>query len=247
MQVDAVILSGGKIKDYDTDIPKGILPVNGRPMVNIIVEAARECSDIEKIYVVAEENMAKKIVGADRIIISNGSMVENLFNALNDVDKKKKTLVISGDIPLLTSEAISDFIQICLAKNAQGYYPIVPKEVVEKKYSQTKRTYVKVREGTFTGGNLILIEPQVLLENKELIERIFSYRKSPVKLAKILGIKVIIKLIFKRLKIKEAEDLLSRLAGEKIVTVVSQYPEIGIDVDKIEDLKMVEEYMRNRV
>jgi hypothetical protein len=119
------------------------------------------------------------------------------------------------------------------------YYPIISKSEVEKKYSSTRRTYVGLKDGVFTGGNLFLLNPDVYKKCVENGQKIIQLRKSPLGLCRLLGIGFVVKFLLRSLTLAEAERKVSQLLGMiDGVVVVSKYPEVGVDVDKPGDLEL---------
>ena len=72
----------------------------------------------------------------------------------------------------------------------------------------------------------------------ELIGRLYAARKNPVKLAALLGIGFLFGLVTGRLRIAQLEARASQLVGGRVSAVISTYPELGFDVDKLEDLNL---------
>lgn len=77
-----------------------------------------------------------------------------------------------------------------------------------------------------------------------MIAQAVAMRKNPLKLSRLLGFKFILKLLFNRLSMAEIEERVRLILGFRGVAVVSPYPEVGIDVDKPQDLALVEETFR---
>lgn len=246
MKVDALILGGGsseKITLGKTPI-RALLEIKGRPMLDYVVTALKVSPSINKIVLVIPSSSAQKNWG-DRvkIVIGNGSITQNIQTGFSHLDQDKPVLTLSSDIPLITSQAVEDFLARCEKKQAQVYYPIIPREVVEEKFPGTKRTYVSLKEGSFTGGNLVLILPAVIKENAALVEKVFGLRKSPLGLARILGFKHILKFLARRLSLEEVERKVSVLIKARGCAIIAPYPEIGVDVDKDSDFELVKEIL----
>lgn len=246
--IDAIVLAGaantGKLREVSSASSEAMIPVHGRPMVSYVVNALLDSSDIGRIIVVGPAELRDLDYGErnERILYipSGSTMVENLLSAVDHVSGQHRVLVVTSDIPLLTSEAVSDFIKRCKEVDADIYYPIVSKETNEAKYPGVQRTYVKLKEGTFTGGNLALVAPSALSKGRRVIEQAFLMRKKPVKLARLLGFRFIIKFVFNRLSLHEIEARATDILGCSGRAVVSPYPEVGIDVDKPSDLEVAE-------
>ena len=79
-----------------------------------------------------------------------------------------------------------------------------------------------------------------------MIAQAVAMRKNPLKLSRLLGIKFIVKFLFNRLTLAEIEERVRLILGFRGVGVVSPYPEVGIDVDKPQDLALVEESFKAR-
>lgn len=247
--IDAIVLAGaantGKLREVSSASAEAIIPVAGRPMLWYVVNALHQSTQIGRVIVVGPPEVAQIDYGpgAQRVVHlpSGSSMVENLLRAVDYVKGESRVLVVTSDIPLLTAEAVDDFIERCKATEADIYYPIVSKETNEAKYPGVQRTYVKLLEGTYTGGNLALVAPEALIRGRRVIEQAFLMRKKPIKLARLLGFRFILKFILNRLSLHEIEQRVTDILGCSGRAVVSPFPEVGIDVDKPSDMQVVEQ------
>lgn len=243
MKVDALVLAGGSSKNLESEgVPtKASIKIDGRPMVEYVIDSLKKSKFVGKIAVVASPMSQANswLSKADLFVTSTGTLTENMSLGLSTLDSPYPVLIISSDVPLITTEAIDDFINRCEDKSAEFFYPIISKEVVEASFPTVKRTYASLREGIFTGGNMGLVNAQVILQNMETVERAYQLRKSPVKLLWILGLRFVLKFIFHRLTITELEEAVSRLLNFKSRAIPTLYPQIGVDVDKISDLDTV--------
>ncbi|GAJ23732.1 unnamed protein product, partial [marine sediment metagenome] len=97
-------------------------------------------------------------------------------------------------------------------------YPVITKENIIKKYPETERTYIKMKEGVFCGGNIVFFKPDVFFQNKKLIKELFDNRKATWKYAKILGLKFILKFLFKALTLEEIEKRVTDILGYNSVS-----------------------------
>ena len=147
-------------------------------------------------------------------------------------------LVVSGDLPLLTVAAVEDFVAQAAAAEADFAYPIIPKEVCEARFPGGKRTYVRLRDGTFTGGNAVAVTRDFTTRRRALITGIYTARKSPVKLASFFGLGFIIGVASGRLSISQIEARASRIIGGRAKAIISRHAELGFDVDKLADLEV---------
>jgi hypothetical protein len=171
-------------------------------------------------------------------------MIANLLQAVETLRlaEDEYLLISACDIPFLTPGAIDDFLENCIP-GSHVYYPIVRRAACEQRFPGVKRTYARLREGTFTGGNLFLVQVKVLQPLAEQIERFFLLRKSPLRLAQLLGYgllgRFLLSSLFGTLPLRVLERRVEELAGIRVKAVISNYAEIGTDIDKVGDLMLV--------
>ncbi|MHB8840502.1 MAG: nucleotidyltransferase family protein [Candidatus Aquicultor sp.] len=237
--VDAIILAGGSAKGLAEVPAKGLVPVNGRPMFEYVVDALSRCQDIDRICVVLPvEHSLNGVAAKADVITATGSLPGVAKAGIDFLGAKSQVLILSTDIPLISPEAISDFLGRCSKRKADIYYPIVKYGESEKRFPEVKRTYVKVKEGRFTGGNLVLVEPEFVNKNVALIERMYELRKKPVKLAQVLGIMFLFRFVLGLLSIGQVEQRVGRLTRSTCMAIITPFIEIGVDVDKESDLQL---------
>lgn len=208
-------------------------------MVDFVAEALNNSPSVGQVVVVGPEELnylKEKKVSA---VIPNGdTLMENLRRGLACFKPDELVLVATADIPLLTPEAVEDFLAQSRNHPADFYYSIIEKGVGEAKYPQSNRTYVRLKDGTFTGGNLLLLYPRILEQGWEWAEKMYRLRKEPIKMCRLLGWGFFIKLLLGRLSISSLEKRFEELLKAKGKAIISPYPEVGIDVDKPADYEL---------
>lgn len=252
MNVEAVVLAGadnqGKLGGVSDVEHEALIPVNGRPMVHYVLDALEESRAVKRIAVVGPVSQLRSTEREGIDVIQAGeTMVENLRIGVDRLEPKGPVLVVTSDIPLIRAEAIDDFLKRCRETRAEIYYPIVRKETNERAFPGVKRTYVHLKDGIFTGGNLALLDPKVIPACEDVIAQAVAMRKKPWKLSRMLGFIFIVKLLSRQLTLAEIEERVERILGFRGVGVESPYPEVGIDVDKPEDLALVEKAISGRI
>ncbi|NLC52816.1 MAG: NTP transferase domain-containing protein [Firmicutes bacterium] len=241
--VEAIVLGGGRntgsLKNLDPTPYEAGIRINNRPMVEYIIEVLDGMEEIERILVVIPPGIIVPEKWAKVKIVAPGeSMIDSLVRAVQQTNPGDHVLVVASDIPFITKEAIRDFLDSCRRRPADVYYSFVPKAAVLQKYPSTKRTYVRLKEGVVTGGNIMLIRPQILVDCRDRIEQAIALRKHPVKLCRLLGFMFMLKLIAGQLRIEEIEARVAVILNVKGAGIRSLYPEIGVDVDKPSDLAL---------
>ncbi|RDV84627.1 nucleotidyltransferase family protein [Ammonifex thiophilus] len=244
----AIVLAGapneGRLREVSSAPFEALIEVGGKPLAAYVLDALLATEDISRIVVVAPEQLAQVYPRNDRLtfIPPKGKLLENLSSALPPVADAPKVLVVTGDLPLLTPAAIGAFLGLCRSK-AEVYYPIIPRSVLERCYPGIKRTYVRLREGVFTGGNVGLARPAALARCLKQAEKLVAYRKNPLRLAWLLGPGFLFRFLAGKLSLAEAERKASELLGVQGKAVIAEIPEIGFDVDKPSDLALVRRLM----
>jgi molybdopterin-guanine dinucleotide biosynthesis protein A len=245
-KMDALILAGsvnnGKLKECSPVVNEALIPIGDKAMVQYVVEAITKSAKIDRAIIVGPAELFRPLfVQNDKMLFAMGgeTIIKGVLNGLK-LASSKKVLIATSDIPLLTPEAVDMFIDDCLKhQDVELFYPIVPKEVNDREFPGVKRTYVNLKDGIFTGGNIFLVNQEIVPKCAAKAEKMVSLRKSPLALAKLIGIGFIIKFLLRQLTIKEAENRVSKLLGVAGKAIVSPYPQIGVDVDKPSDLELV--------
>ncbi|SEF38705.1 MobA-like NTP transferase domain-containing protein [Caloramator fervidus] len=240
--VNALILAGDRGKD---GTPKALIKIKDRYMIEFLIEALKSSGVVKNIYVVGDEILNNKIGHlVDGFIKSKGEMFENLRFGIKVIgDFETPVLACTSDIPLVKGEAVKEFVLECQKLNLDVGYPIIDKRLNDEKYPDVRRTYVKLKEGTFTGGNLAYINPKVIDRATKKVEELIAYRKKPLKMARVLGVNFLVKLALGILSLDAVEKKICDMFKVKGKAILTKYPEIGNDVDKPEDIEFVKRYV----
>ncbi|HAH97265.1 MAG TPA: 4-diphosphocytidyl-2C-methyl-D-erythritol kinase, partial [Firmicutes bacterium] len=222
--------------------------IAGHPMVWYVLKALREIAAIERIVVVGPVQQLSehsREMGCE-IVEGGKSMVESLENGLTAIGNSSAVLVTTCDIPLITAQALEDFLKRCDEREAELYYSVVSRDDNDKAYPEVQRTYVRLRDGVFTGGNVVLVKrPEMVGELKTILNQAVAFRKQPVKMCRLLGLSFLVKLIAGKLTIAEIENRVRKMLHLDGACIISPYPEIGIDVDKPSDLELAKKVLNS--
>ncbi|TDX51271.1 NTP transferase domain-containing protein [Orenia marismortui] len=242
MGIDAIVLAGAKNNGDLSKISKekyeALIEINGKKMIKYLLDTLDDTDLIDNIIVVGPEEMSKEKI--DKFIPCQNSLLGNIKLGLQTA-KSPYSLIFTADIPLITVEAIHQFLAKCDGDKAAFYYPVIRKEFMEISFPNSKRTYCTLEEGVFTGGNIFLVNNEVLLRQEDILSKILNWRKKPWKLAYLLGFKFIIKLLSGNLSINLIEEEIYKLTGYTGKAIILDYPEVGFDIDKPEHFNLIEE------
>lgn len=249
MKVDAVVLAGGEGAIIDPTVStKGLVPIAGRPMIEWVVDALRASESIGEIAVVVptSEGMGDWVDKVEHLVISDANFIENAIAGCDVFRDKEYVLGATGDLPALTPSAIDDYVERSIASGAEVTYPLVRAEDMEAQFPGSQRTYVKVAGGPVTGGNMMVMVPDVVSRNREVVQALFDTRKSPVAMARVIGIPFIFKYITGRLRVDDVERKMGQLLGGKCAAIYTTHASIGADVDKPIDVVVAERVLYKR-
>ncbi len=252
MKFDVIVLAGGKgIKGSLTFFtPKALVKINNKHMIEYVTDAFLEVENLKNIIVVGDKKELDKIfnkIEKITVLQQEGSMLGNINKAIKFLEiTEGRVLIATSDIPLITKQSIEDFIELCKDFQYDFYLPLVNMEDYQKKFSSTKRTWLYLKEGVFTTGNICMINPNVFLKESKRINQIFENRKSPFKIINMIGIIFLLKFIFRMLSVKEVEKKVKKISGFDAKAIYIKYPEISFDVDKASDLEFIKKYLTNR-
>ncbi|AGB40113.1 molybdopterin-guanine dinucleotide biosynthesis protein A [Halobacteroides halobius DSM 5150] len=245
--LDAIILAGGKnegsLKKISSQKYEALIDINGQAMVEYVIKTLEQVSIIDKIIGVGPSRLKSK--GINTLVPDQNNLLKNIKWGLQTA-KSPYVLLVTSDIPLITVEAIDSFLAQCENIDCAFYYPIIPKNDMQNMFPQAEKTYFKLAEGIFTGGNLFLVNRKVVLKHQEKIKEIIKWRKNPWKLVRMLGPKFIFKYWIRTLSISEVEDRINDLLGYPGRGIILPYPEVGFDVDHINQFKIIKDIYANR-
>lgn len=243
--IDALVLAGspnnGALKNFCRESYEALIKIGPYSMVNYVVNALKNSGQVGRIVVVGPPEVKKVISPEVHWVPSGSTLMENIQRGGDLMEQH--FLLATCDIPLLNPGAVTGFLSLCGDRSADLYFPLVPRQAVEEKYPGAKRTYIRFKEGVFTGGNLFLVNPRAVKQCLVIGQELVDLRKNPLALARRVGISLFIKLLLRVLAIQEVEERASRLLGIQGRAVICPYPEVGMDVDKPADLQVVRRVM----
>lgn len=147
-------------------------------------------------------------------------------------------LVTTVDHALLQPEWITRFLADIPA-SADVAALLAPEAAVRAAAPDTIRSYMKFRDGRYSGCNLFYLRNERALAVIDLWRQVETHRKQPWKIAAMLGPGMLLGYLLGRLTLDEAVRRLGRKAGVTAVAVRTPYGLAAVDVDKPADLDLV--------
>ena len=230
----AVVLGGSNPNDafaQEGITTKALYPVGGKPLASYVLAALNASASVSQ-YIYVGDSTPELRALTSQTLTSGATLASSLQIGLDAALKMQpeRILVISADLLWLTEEAVDTFITD--APDAALVYPIIAREVAERQFPGQKRTYAKLKEGTFTGGNALLLEPHIIPTLLPFVNRAYEKRKNPLSLVRLLGLGFVLKLLTGRLRIGRLERRVSDLLGMRVRAYLCQDASLGADVDE---------------
>jgi GTP:adenosylcobinamide-phosphate guanylyltransferase len=203
--IDAIVLAGTHTNPRRLigGRNKGFLEVGGRALVRHVVDALLGASSIAEIFVVGPvEKLGLALRGVParvRTVQQEGKMLSNTWAAIYASEARhgkedprlvhqRPLLIVSCDLPLISSRAIDDFVERCAAEDRAAREPyamlcgvadepgVTPFHPSEEK-TGIERPFVETSFGRLRLANIYVARPRHLA-HQEFLQTGFSYRKA---------------------------------------------------------------------
>lgn len=240
--VTAVVLAGGGAADRVASsagvAAKALVPLDGAPMAAYVLSALRDSGVIGRvIYVGPSDPGVRPLV--DHVVPAGLRMVDSLAMGLGTGlalgEPEERLLIVTADIPWWRAEGVRGYLTE--APDVDLVYPVVAAETANAAFPQQRRTFVRLRDGRFTGGNAVLLKPGVVTALLPLMDKAFAARKAPWRLAALVGLDLVWALLTGRASFERVEARVSRLLGAQARVFVSDDAGIATDIDEPSQLE----------
>ncbi len=253
--VAAAVLAGGAATDRVAvagGAPcKPLVEVEGKPFVAWVTEALMAASSAGPIVVVEGPTAPISACGvplAVPIVTAAGpAFIDTMTAAAHAHPDADRLLLATGDLAMLTPQAVDGFVASCQDPAAEVSYPLVRLEEFDRAFPGRAKSPVRLREGRFIGANLVMVSRRFILEEGPVIARTFAERKSKAGMAMIFGFGFVLRLALGLLAVADLERRASEMLGTVVRAVPVPWPEIAFDADDPDDLELVRTYRRRRL
>jgi GTP:adenosylcobinamide-phosphate guanylyltransferase len=246
----AIILAAGRGPDDPMAkafgvLHKAALPIAGKPMLQWVLDALDQTAILKPFLVVIDDRAALQNFSDIEILPAQNSAPASAIAAIQHL-KSFPILVTTGDHPLLTPAMVNIMLDQATANGADVSVGLATAEIINAKYSETKRTYFNLGGTRVSGCNLFAITSARGLKIFERWQHLEKNRKRPWKLVSAFGVKPIIWFALGQLTPQRAFDYMSQRLGIKILPVFLPFAEAAIDVDKPADHVLAERILKQR-
>lgn len=223
---------------------KALLDMNGRTMLERVVDALQAAETIGEIVVVGlGSDLGMTFQKPVYHLEDHGSLLKNALAGINKIrelhPETKLVLLCSADIPTITSAIVDDFIQKCAPYDKGIVYNFVDKPTMEARFPHSNRTYVKLKDALIAGGDMTLIQADLVDSNQEVWEAVTNARKHAWQLARVIGFRFLFKFLIRQLSFADIEQTAERITGRPGQIMLNPHAEIAMDADKPEQVQLL--------
>jgi molybdopterin-guanine dinucleotide biosynthesis protein A len=264
---NVVILAGGvnTISLYEGYVPgpKALLPYEGKASIEYVLDALDAVPNIGQICIEGPREQLQKALshrrGYDRLSFINGgaTFLDSLIVGLKQFRSSRSVMFVTADLPLITPEAIREFITASSEPQDSGEQSVhvaaVPRKFYTGPYLKFTKPFNRFRDIHICHGNLFIVDTD-LLDNQDLrkrVTRMYNGRKSilsrlafgwKIALTYLIGVDLL-----HILTLRYMAEFASRFLGVKIVPVLIPHPEVTMDVDEPKDYRFVRAEIQKQV
>jgi molybdopterin-guanine dinucleotide biosynthesis protein A len=226
---------------------KALVQIDGEPMLTRVVRSVCALGNIETPIVLAQDSAALTVAaqaGGRVEMHQSGNGISTSILALADQADIWPALITTADHPLLTPEMLSYFL-----KNASGCdvaVGMVERGALLSAYPDNKRTWLKFRDGHWSGANLFALNSERARRALSLWAEAEQDRKKVWKLFLHFGPWLAVRALTRTIGLAEALMKAGDRLGISVRLVSLPFAEAAIDVDKPSDHALATDILMRR-
>ncbi|SLN76213.1 nucleotidyltransferase family protein [Oceanibacterium hippocampi] len=258
-KIDILVLAGSRAANDPVAAAAGVAykclaPVAGRTMLLRVVDALLAWPGTGRIGLVLDDpstidslDELAPLIAAGRLVTipARATPAESVRAAASEY-LSPPLLITTGDHPLLKPEWLTRVV----AEAEQGNYDVAAalarETTIRSRFPESRRTYLKFSDGPASGCNLFVVRTERGLEAIAFWRRVEQERKKPWRMARKVGLGLLFRYLLGRLSSGAAMAYLSARLELRAGLVFLDDAEAAVDVDKPDDLALVERIIAAR-
>ena len=227
---------------------KALIPIAGEPMLLRPLRALLQSRSVTAVRIMTQDPEKLAPVLPNRrgwsVEPSSGTIAETIEGICAEEHVRWPLLVTTADHALLDAAMIDQFCGE--AEGADLAIGVVTKSALEGRLPQSRRTWIGLRHGKYTGANLFALGGPKALKAVELWRSVEQDRKKGWRLLLALGWPGLLALLRLR-TLDRTMDAMGRRLGLSLRAVRLDDPLAAVDVDKPQDYELVSAILGRRV
>jgi hypothetical protein len=254
--MDCIIAAGGTIGPddalfrYSHGLPKALIDMGGITMLERVTRALAGSNYVDGLIIAGIDGALLAGLSLPPILAAlpdQGSMTGNLKVALEwrleQARPGTEILVSTADIPMLTADVVDAFVEQCQPFDCLIYYNLVTRETMEAKFPASNRTFVRLRDAEVAGGDILLVQSRVVESDEALWTALTDTRKHAWKAARLVGFGTLLRLLTRRLSVRQVEEAATRMFGAPVRVMLSPHATLAMDADKPEQIELLRRHL----
>jgi molybdopterin-guanine dinucleotide biosynthesis protein A len=251
--IDVIMPAGGRVSgelaEESGATIKALIPLRGETLLQREIRALRDTGRIGRIAVIGPAEVEDAALhGADIVLPEGSDGPENIFRGLEWLQAQPnaahRVLVVTTDLPFLTSEALTQFIEMC-PPELDICVPVVERREYEAVFPEAPGVWMRLQDGEWAIGCAFLLNAPALQNSRPHLEQAFAARKSPVGMARLLGPAFILRFLFKRLTVAHILERCQRVLGCTGAPIRGCAPELAYDIDEVPEYRYALQRVNN--
>ena len=231
---------------------KALIPVCGVPMLGRVARTILDCPSVARVAILAQDPQLlaqgdlQWLASEPRIsfAIAADGISTSLLACAGGPVAPWPVLVVTADHVLLEPFMVEQFID--QVGNADAAFAVVDRRVVEARYPQTKRTWMRFSDGDFTGANLFALRGPASRAALSIWSEVERDRKKAMRLMMYFGPLLALRAFTRTISLDRALAKVAAKVGLDVAAVRLPFADAAVDVDKPQDLELASEVLRKR-
>ncbi|MDX1600556.1 MAG: NTP transferase domain-containing protein [Anaerolineales bacterium] len=235
---------------YTQGEPKAMIDIAGKPMVQWVLDALNQADSIGQIGVLGlgpdDGLRSEKPIS---YVPDRGGLLQNSLAGLewgrHTDPSSDYVLFVSADIPAVTGEIIDWRVRAATGPLVDLDYVAVERAVMETRFPDARRSYVRLRDVEICGGDINMIHTRMEVDT-DIWDRLIGARKNALRQASVLGFDTLVLLLLRRLTLEQTLEKVAGRLSLKGRVHLSPHAEVAMDLDKPEHLEILRRVLDQR-
>ncbi|MBN1266443.1 MAG: nucleotidyltransferase family protein [Anaerolineales bacterium] len=248
--MDVIITTGGipapgePLIECTQGQPKAMLEIGGKPMLQWVLDAFIDSPHVKHIVLVGLTDLQGLTCSKSvSLVPDQHDMLANiragLVKSLEVNPYEKHVLMAASDIPAITAPMVNWVVENTARHDADLIYNVVRRETMEARFPSANRTYIRLRDGDFCGGDLGTVRADLALIDRSIWQILISQRKNPVRQALTVGLDTLLGVITRTSTLEQTVRRACRSLQIQGVAVECPFAEMAMDIDKPHQLEIM--------